>query len=109
MIKFGKDWENFKFKGSVGEVNCLKREKNARPTRRVLVGLAFFSLFRQFTSPTDPLNLKFSQSFPNYYYYYYYYYYYLHVRVGVNHASMIHIFAYAEHDKQDYDKGKKLS
>ena len=25
----------------------------------------FFSLFRQFTSPTDPLNLKFSQSFPN--------------------------------------------
>ena len=29
------------------------------------MGLAFFSLFRQFTSPTDPLNLKFSQSFPN--------------------------------------------
>ena len=28
------------------------------------MGLAFFSLFRQFTSPTDPLNLKFSQSFP---------------------------------------------
>ena len=24
----------------------------------------FFSLFRQFTSPTDTLNLKFSQSFP---------------------------------------------
>ena len=35
--------------------------------------------------------------------------YYLHVRVGVNHASMIHNFAYAEHDKQDYDGGKKLS
>ena len=33
VIKFGKDWENFIFKGSVGEVNCLKREKNARPTR----------------------------------------------------------------------------
>ena len=32
----------------------------------------FFSLFRQFTSPTDPLNMKFSQSFPNYYFYYYY-------------------------------------
>ena len=29
------------------------------------MGLAFFSLFRQFTSPTDPLNMKFSQSFPN--------------------------------------------
>ena len=47
----------------------------------------------------------------NHYYYckYYYYYYYLHVRVGVNHASMIHNFAYAEHDKQDYDRGKKVS
>ena len=32
--------------------------------------------------------------------------YYLHVRVGVNHTSMIHNFAYAEHDKQDYDRGK---
>ena len=32
--------------------------------------------------------------------------YYLRVRVGVNHASMIHNFAYAEHDKQDYDRGK---
>ena len=26
------------------------------------MGLAIFSLFRQFTSPTDPLYLKFSQS-----------------------------------------------
>ena len=34
------------------------------------------------------------------------YYYYLHVRVGVSHTSMIHNFAYAEHDKQDYDRGK---
>ena len=33
LLLFGKDWENFIFKGSVGEVNCLKREKNARPTR----------------------------------------------------------------------------
>ena len=31
MIKFGKDWENFKFKVSVGEVNCLKREKTPDP------------------------------------------------------------------------------
>ena len=31
MIKLGKDWENFKFKGSVGEVNCLKREKTPDP------------------------------------------------------------------------------
>ena len=31
MIKFGKDWENFIFKGSVGEVNCLKREKTPDP------------------------------------------------------------------------------
>ena len=37
---------------------------------------------------------------------YFIYFYYLHVRVGVNHASMIHNFAYAEHDKQDYDRGK---
>ena len=28
-------------------------------------GSGVFSLFRQFTSPIDPLNLKFSQSFPN--------------------------------------------
>ena len=28
-------------------------------------GSGVFSLFRQFTSPTDPLNLKFFQSFPN--------------------------------------------
>ena len=32
--------------------------------------------------------------------------YYLQVRVEVNHASMIHNFAYAEHDKQDYGRGK---
>ena len=41
--------------------------------------------------------------------FYYYMYYYLHVRVGVDHASMIHDFAYADHDKQNYDRGKKLS
>ena len=31
ILLFGKDWENFKFKGSVGEVNCLKREKTPDP------------------------------------------------------------------------------
>ena len=29
------------------------------------MGLAVFSVFRQLTSPPDPLNLKFSQSFQN--------------------------------------------
>ena len=79
MIKFGQYWENLKFKGSVGEVNCLKREKspdppglepgtllvmsNALTTGSSPGGSGDFSHFRQFTSPADPKNLKFSQFF----------------------------------------------
>ena len=40
MFFFRKDWENFKFKGLVGEVNCLKIE-NKSPDPPVLVCLAF--------------------------------------------------------------------